>query len=37
MKWLEIIEKLLHYVAIAGAYATVFEVIVQLICYWLSH
>ena len=37
MKGLELIEKLLHYVAVAGAYATVFEMIVQLVRYWLSH
>ena len=37
MKGLEFIEKLLHIVAVAGAYATVFEMIVQLIRIWLSH
>lgn len=36
MKFLELIEKLLHYVAVAGAYATVFEMTVRLLIWLLS-
>ena len=36
MEWLDLIKKLSHYVALAGAYATVLEVTVQLILDWLS-
>ena len=36
MKWLELIIKLSHYVAVAGSYAAVIEVILKVIKYlWL--
>ena len=37
MKWLDYTIKLLHIVATAGAYATVFEVILKAILERLSH
>ena len=37
MKWLELMIKLLHYVAVTGAYATVFEMLLELLYDWLSH
>jgi len=37
MKWLELMIKLSHYVAVAGAYATVFEMLLELLYDWLSH
>jgi len=37
MKLLDFIIKLSHYVALAGAYATVIEMLLQLIRYLLSH
>ena len=37
MKWVELIIKLLHIVAVAGAYATVLEVMLKLMQYLFLH